>query len=30
MQTPLLQHANFVETIKSELINQMRIELKQI
>lgn len=30
MQAPLLQQANLVETIKSELINQMRIELKQI
>jgi len=30
MKAPLFQRAALVETIKSELINQMRIELKQI
>lgn len=30
MQMPLLQQAALVETIKSDLTNQMRIELKQI
>ncbi|WP_294287988.1 hypothetical protein [uncultured Chryseobacterium sp.] len=30
MQAPLFQQAALVETVKSELINQMRLELKQI